>query len=202
MGRKSHREPRAIDTEPMMRKMRSELGVTLTEFAVLLPILLLLALGAFEYGMLFRDSLTVSTAAREAGRVAASSANYGDADCVILEAAAGALQAIENGLIDEVHIYKSDIVGFIPGPNDSTMRRYSPFQSGDPSLVACTGSDWNAEHLGSAWDPADRVNDEQNADWIGVRIEYSHNFQSGFLWFAGNVSLSDESVFRIEPPAP
>lgn len=186
----------------MTPRRNSDRGVTLVEFAVLLPLLLLIAIGAFEYGMLFRDSLTVSTAAREAGRVAASSANYGDADCVILEAAAGALQSIENGTIDEVHIYKSDASGSIPGSASSTMRRYSPFVSGDPSLVACTGSDWNAEHLGGNWDPPDRVNDPGNADWIGVRIEYSHNFQLGLLWFSGSQALADEAVFRIEPPAP
>lgn len=180
----------------------SDRGVTLTEFAVLMPLLLILALGAFEYGMLFRDSLTISTAAREAGRVSASSANYGDADCVILEAGAGALQSVQNGVIDEVHIYKSDANGSIPADNSSTMRRYSPFQSGDPSLIACSGSDWNAEHLGANWDPSARVNDEQNADWSGVRIEYSHTFQTGFLWFNGSRPLADEAVFRIEPPAP
>ena len=46
-----------------IRRSHHDHGVTLVEMAVLLPVLLLLALGAFEYGMLFRDSLTVSTAA-------------------------------------------------------------------------------------------------------------------------------------------
>ena len=185
-----------------IRRSHHDHGVTLVEMAVLLPVLLLLALGAFEYGMLFRDSLTVSTAAREAGRVAASSANFGDADCVILEAAAGALQSMETGATAEVHIYKSDAAGAIPLPNASTMRRYSPFQSGDPSLIACTGSDWNAEHLGGSWDPSDRVNDPSNADWIGVRVVYDHSWSTGFLWFTGTAQLDDEAVFRIEPPAP
>lgn len=177
-------------------------GATLVEFAILLPLLLLLSLGAFEYGMLFRDSLTVSTASREAGRVGASSANYGQADCVILEAAAGALQSLESGTIDEVHIFKSSASGAVPGDNSPDMRRYSPFSVGDPSLVACTGSDWNAEHLGSNWDPADRVNDPSNADWIGVEVQYQHGWLTDFLWFTGTTDLAEDSVFRIEPPAP
>lgn len=177
-------------------------GVTLLEFAVLLPLLLLIAIGAFEYGMLFRDSLTVSTAAREAGRVAASSANYGDADCVILEAAAGALSAVSNGTTDEVHIYKSDATGSIPSLGANTMRRYRPAMPMEPGLIACSGSDWFPIHLGTAWDPTDRVNDPANADWIGVRIEYSHSFQLNLLWFTGSQALADEAVFRIEPPIP
>lgn len=180
----------------------SDSGVTLVEFAVLLPMLVLIALGAFEYGMLFRDSLTVSTAAREAGRVAASSADYGEADCVILEAAAGALTSINSGEIDEIHIYRSSATGSIPGNSSSTMRRYRPAVPSDVSTIACFGSEWFAIHLGSAWDPDDRNNDPLNADWIGVRVAYTHSWTTGFLWFNGTTQLQDEAVFRIEPPAP
>jgi len=178
-------------------------GVTMVEFALLFGLLLMLAIGAFEYGMVFRDSLTVTTAAREGGRVAASTANYQDADCVILEAAAGALQSLNSGTVDEIHIYKSDESGFVPGANALTMRRYSPRAVGDVlPLIACTGSKWNEEWLGSGWDPADRVNTLGDADWIGVRIKYEHTWFTNFLWWNGTVPLADEAVFRIEPPAP
>ena len=183
----------------MRPRLAADPGGVLIEFAVILPVILLLVLGAFEYGMLLRDSLTVSTAAREGGRVAAATANYGQADCVVLEAAAGALQSIETGEIDEIRIYKSDGTGSVPPETSPIMRRYSPFQSGDPSLIACTGSEWNAEHLGAAWDPSDRVNDERNADWIGVEIQYSHTFRTGFLWFTGSAKLADRAV---RPPPP
>ncbi len=183
-------------------KRSGDRGVTMVEFALLFGLLLMLAIGAFEYGMVFRDSLTVTTAARGGGRVAASTANFGDADCVILEAAAGALQSLNSGTVDEIHIYKSDETGFVPLDNASTMRRYSPFQNNDPSLVACTGSDWNAEWLGLDWEPVDRVNTLEDADWIGVRIKYEHTWFTNFLWWNGTVPLADEAVFRIEPPAP
>lgn len=204
MGSPGHWEPCPTHSQHAVSPLRTtnERGVTIVEFAVILPVLLLLVLGAFEYGMLFRDSLTVSTAAREAGRVAASSANYGDADCVILEAAAGALDSIENGTTDEVHIYRSDSSGSIPSLGSSFMRRYRPAQPSDPSIVACTGSDWFPIHLGGSWAPGDRVNDPSNADWIGVQIEYSHSWITDFLWFSGTTTLSDQAVFRIEPPAP
>lgn len=181
---------------------RRERGASLIEFAMLLPLLLILAIGAFEFGMLFRDSLSISTASRAAARVGASSANYGDADCVILEAAAGSIQSLESGTIDQVHIYKSDSSGSIPTNNSSFMRRYSPFQTGDPSLIACSGSDWNAEYLGTDWEPADRNNNPANSDWIGVRIQYDHAWFTGLAWFNGTFALEDEAVFRIEPPVP
>jgi hypothetical protein len=72
----------------------------------------------------------------------------------------------------------------------------------DPNLVTSTGSDWNAEHLGTSWDPADRVNTSGSADWIGVRIQYQNNWITDFLWWNGTIDLEDAAVFRIEPPAP
>ncbi|HEX9761630.1 MAG TPA: TadE/TadG family type IV pilus assembly protein [Acidimicrobiia bacterium] len=176
-----------------------ERGVTLTEFAIVFSLLLMLALGAFEYGMVFRDSLTVATASREAGRVAASTANFGDADCVILEAAAGALQSLDSGVIDEIHIYKSDASGAYAA-NNSLVNVYQPAGSQTPDLV-CTGSSW-LEAIGGNWDPNDRVNTAGAADWIGVQIDYSHQWLTNFLWWNGSMALSDDAVFRIEPPVP
>jgi hypothetical protein len=173
----------------------------MTEFALLFGLLLMLALGAFEYGMVFRDSLTVATASREAGRVAASTANYGEADCVVLEAASATLQSLSSGTIDEIHVYKSDASGSYPG-SDALVNRYWPFSgSGTPPLTCTSGSEW-FEDIGGSWDPADRVNTEGDGDWIGVRIDYDHTWQTNFLWWNGTVDLSDDAVFRMEPPAP
>jgi len=174
----------------------------MVEFAFIFGFLLIIALGTFEYGMLFRDWLSVSVSAREGGRVAASAADHPNADCVILEAATGALQSLHSGGIAEVHIYKSDASGSYPGRNSSYTRRYSPFQPGDPSLVACNGSDWNAEQLGSNWDPSDRVNTTGAADWIGIRLEFQHEWLTDFLWWTGTADFDDDTVFRLEPPAP
>lgn len=179
-----------------------EKGATMVEFALVFGFLMMLALGAFEYGMVFRDWLSVTVSAREGGRVAASAANYGDADCVILEAAVGALQSLQSGEVAEVHIYRSDASGSYPGANSSNTRRYSPFNPGDLGLVECVGgSKWNAEHLGSNWDPADRVS-AAGVAWGGVRVDFEHEWYTDFLWWTGTIDFSDDAVFRMEPPAP
>ena len=184
------------------RRKRDDRGATMVEFSLIIGLLLTIALGAFEYGMVFRDWLSVTIAAREGGRVAASAANFLQADCVILEATIGALQSLESGALAEVHIYKSDSNGSYPGENSSFTRRYSLYNPGDPSLVACASFDWNAEHLGASWEPDDRVNTAGAADWIGVRVEFEHDWITGFLWWNGTVAFSDDAVFRMEPPAP
>lgn len=177
-------------------------GATLVEFSLLFGMIMMLAIGVFEYGMVFRDSLSVSVSAREGARVAASAASYGDADCTILEAASGALQSLESGNIVQIHIYRSDASGSYPGSSSSYTRRYRPAVPAEPGLIACTSSDWFPLHLGTNWDPSDRNNQGLSADWIGVRVEFDHVWLSNFLWWNGTVSYSDDSVFRMEPPAP
>lgn len=186
----------------LLSRDREERGATMVEFALIFGLLLMLALGAFEYGMVFRDWLSVTISSREGARVAASAAGYNQADCVILEAATGALQSFESGVVTQVHIYKSDTTGSYPGANSSLTNRYRPAQPGDLDLVVCQGSSWVANHIGGSWGPAQRVNTEGASDWIGVRVDFQHTWFTNFLWWNGTVDFSDDGVFRLEPPAP
>ena len=182
-------------------QIRDEKGASLIEFSFVFVLLLMIALGAFEYGMLFRDSLTVATAAREAGRVGASTASFGQADCVILEAASGSLQALDTGVIDFVHIYKSDRTGAYAVGGNAFRNLYWPTAGNEIPDLVCNGSTWKRT-LGGSWAPNQRINAEGAADWIGVRIEYTHQWQTGFLWMDGGFALADDGTFRLEPPRP
>lgn len=180
-------------------------GTAVVEFSIVFGLLLMLAMGTFEYGMAFRDWLSVTVSAREGGRVAASAGTFVDADCIILEAAAGALQSLNSGDIQQIHIYKSDSSGTYPGPNSSETRRYRPAAMGDDpvDLIACSGSSsWFPLHQGTNWEPADRDNTGTNADWIGVRVQFGHNWMTNFLWWNGTADYDDDAVFRLEPPPP
>jgi TadE-like protein len=186
----------------MMKRDEGERGVALIEFSLVFVFLLMLALGAFEYGMVFRDWLSVTIASREGGRVAASAADYGQADCVVLEATAGALQSFHTGIVTRVDIYKSDNRGAyaVGGKRDS----YRPLLASDNpaslSLVACGSSQWVV--LNANWAPNTRINTTGSADWIGVRVTFDHDWITNFLWWSGTVTFSDDAVFRLEPPAP
>lgn len=50
---------------------KSESGQSLVEFALVLPIILLLSLGVLEYGWMLNAKITVTAAAREGARAAA-----------------------------------------------------------------------------------------------------------------------------------
>lgn len=53
------------------RKIKDEQGASAVEFALVLPILLLLIFGIIEFGLLYHDYLAVTHAAREGARMAA-----------------------------------------------------------------------------------------------------------------------------------
>lgn len=57
----------------LMRKrfLRDEHGASAVEFAIILPVLLMLLFGIVEFGLAYRDYLAVTHAAREGARMAA-----------------------------------------------------------------------------------------------------------------------------------
>lgn len=68
---------------------KSEKGQSAVEFALILPILLLLILGMIEYGWLLNAQITLTSAAREGARVAA---------VAVVDKRVNALAAINNSV--------------------------------------------------------------------------------------------------------
>jgi Flp pilus assembly protein TadG len=66
----------------LRRFVRSESGAELIEFALTLPLLLLIVLGIMEFGLLFREYEVVTNAAREGARVAILP-SYTNADVIL-----------------------------------------------------------------------------------------------------------------------
>jgi Flp pilus assembly protein TadG len=58
-----------------LRRLRSECGAELIEFALVLPILLLVFAGIVDFALMFQRYLTVSNAAREGARIAVLTAS-------------------------------------------------------------------------------------------------------------------------------
>lgn len=185
----------------LFRRKHDEKGATLVEFALVFVLLLTLSLGAFEYGMALRDWVSVTIATREGARVAASAANYQAADCTILEATSGALQSFQSGEISRVHIYQSDGDGSYPDGDSTLSAIYRPAGAADTPVPECPF--WTEHDPASNWEPEDRVTPTGGEpDWIGVRLEYTHDWRTNFLWWSGTANWTDDSVFKIEPPPP
>lgn len=52
-----------------MKSLRNEKGQSLVEFAILLPVLLLLIMGILEFGLILNSYLTINNSAREGARL-------------------------------------------------------------------------------------------------------------------------------------
>ena len=71
------------------RRAAGDRGVTAVEFAIILPLLLMMIFGIIEFGRAYQARLTVTHAAREGVRVLAVTENQAAAEAAALAAATG-----------------------------------------------------------------------------------------------------------------
>ncbi len=101
----------------LMRRIRrrdSERGVALIEFAMVLPLLVLLFIGVTEFGFAFKQKLLVSNAVQTAARTGSSLGISDDADMAILDSVQQGFSGLPgNGdtLVTKVTIYKASASG-------------------------------------------------------------------------------------------
>ena len=92
-------------------------GQGLVEFALVIPIFMLLLMGPIEYGFLYNNILTVQYASRQGVSVAAEAGALDGADCYVLKAVEAALQSpTDRTSVQAVDVFESDTNGdAIPG---------------------------------------------------------------------------------------
>ena len=169
-------------------------GQGLVEFALVLPIFMMLMMGTVEFGFLYNNILTVQYAARQGVSAAAQAGGVDGADCSILKAVEKALTApIDRTRVTQVDIYRSDANGDpVPGAENIYARTGSLDCPGDEtepySLVGTEGYPQQ--------DRKDSI--AEGLDVVGVRIGYLYvgitPIGSGRSW-----AVSDGASLRMEP---
>jgi Flp pilus assembly protein TadG len=86
---------------------RDERGAAVVEAAFVLPVVIALLFGMLEFGLYFKDNLTVSEAVKDGAHVGAEYAQDPGADYYILQAI---LHASLNGIVQEVIVYDAGAV--------------------------------------------------------------------------------------------
>lgn len=104
----------------------NEKGQAIVEFALVLPILMLLILGIIEFGWLFNGKLILTSAAREGARVVAVTKSEGKAEAAVRETS----DLTRSGLTN-LHV---DISYVIEGPNDVNRSRVLVTAEMDPLI--------------------------------------------------------------------
>src|SRR5436189_541322 len=129
--------PKHPSTMPR-RTLRNQRGQAVTEFAVILPVLLLVLLAIYQFGVLFNNYIQVTAAAREGARKAATSRTLGVAGAE--SAATAAAQAAAPGLTtSNMGITYPNSPTFIQGSNVKVQVTY-PYSISIIGLVVSSGN--------------------------------------------------------------
>jgi Flp pilus assembly protein TadG len=169
-------------------------GQSLVEFALVMPVFVLLLMGVLEFGFMYNNLLTVQFAARQGVSAAAQAGAVDGADCSILNAIEGALSVPVNASqIDRVEIFLSDTAG---DPITGAINTYSR-----GGTLSCTGTDDQPYTLvgSEGYTQTDRKDSlAAGLDIVGVRIHYDYHALTpvggGRTW-----DLTDAATLRTEP---
>lgn len=205
-----------------IRTRRRDRGAVFIEFALVVPVLALLAMGVVEYGLAWNATNDVNSAARDAARVGSSASNYKNADQQIIRQVATGLTSTEVSQIKRVIVYAAApgssavpaaCLGVTPSPPGSPSAtgvagkcnvysqqqvawvRSNPTSGSNFSTSSpCSSNNWD-----SKWCPATRNNSlfTNNLDYVGVLIEINH--ASATHYGFGNQDITRTAVFRLEP---
>jgi hypothetical protein len=183
-------------------------GQTLVEFALVLPLFMLLIMAVVEFGFLFNSYLAINFASREASLVAAEAGNVARADCLILDAVDSSVTVpADRNLIIKVEIFRANRAGGETG-DITTYDRGGLMSCPMPGGAAPLQVDYTVS--GESYPPLERCNrligckpGQLGVDQIGVRVTYDYVWHtplgSVFGGSGGTTRLVRDSVMRMEP---
>jgi hypothetical protein len=167
-------------------KKRRSLGQTMTEFALVAPVLLLVLFGVLEAGLLLFSVGTARFAAGEAARQESESGNALTADALSIAVIRGtALGTTNLATVQRIDIYElteggGGVLTVVPGTTnsynlDGTARNSIP------------------------WPSSSRDVKNGESSFLGVRIFYRYTWKTGLFLFAGPLDLNQSFAIRLEP---
>jgi len=183
----------------------SERGQAIVEFAMLLPVFVLLVIGLIEFAFVWNSRNTVLFASRDGSMLAAEGGSIDGTDCVVLNRIERDVVSPSNALrLQQVQIYWSDRNGDQIGANQNVYTR-----SGSTS---CTYPDGNTITVPYTLTTAGYLESARcivlagcggshtTVDTIGVRVTYQHFWLTSFVRFVStSVTFTEASITRAEP---
>ncbi len=194
-------------------------GQTLVEFALILPLFLVLLLGIIEFGFLFNGQLSLNYATRDASLVAAEAGSNSIADCLVLQQVDRDLSPpTDDNRVLTVTIFSASQSG-VPVPNVYTSYTRGgsttcgsitvPYTLGTdnyPTNVRCSDLDRGT------CNPAYTSAGNTGVDIIGVRIDYGYLYITPLgrvlqtipgtgapLWNGSGMTMTAANAMRMEP---
>ena len=204
--------PESIRSHPQPEQS----GQTLVEFALVIPMLMVLLMGLLEVALALNASLAVNRASQHGAHVASTAGNLGGADCLILDAIEGDLGVPNDpDAITEVRIERTAMAGNLSYARNRWLRDgktectypdgttvevpYRQAEYGYPEAQRCpvlSGC--------PLLEPA-----RSTVDNVGVTVFYRHDWVTplnGMLDLlspggsdSGGWSFEQRNIFRMEP---
>ena len=188
------------------RRRRGESGAALIELAMFAPFFIFMVMGMMEFGLMWRDSITVTNSARAGARIGSNAADDNLADYSVVLNVAGGLSDINPGDLRKVVVFEATSpTGQVPagcltasGPSCNLYE----FPAAAGLVEANFGADGCVSgEPDDGWCPADRDNTQVSTgggDYLGVYVEVYRGYVTG-LFPGGGLVLKDTAVMKIEP---
>jgi hypothetical protein len=174
------------------------------EFALLLPLVVLIVVGLMEFGMFLNSRNAVEFASRDGSMLAAEGGNTAGTDCVVLDRIErDIVSPARNIRIQTVTVYWSDRNGDQIGASGNIYTRSGsttctfgggqsltvPYTLTTPNYVEGVRCDVLAGCGGS----------HPGLDTIGVKVTYQHRWVTTLIQQTGTINFTVASATRMEP---
>ncbi len=200
-------ERHAHGADPVTRDRRRSRGQAMVEYAISIPVFLLILLGMLEFGFAFSHHLTMEYATREGARAGAALANGSNeypcavVDNQVIAAVQRVITAsgsqVDINSITQIRIYKASNTDGLEHPGDPV----NVWTLGKGPVVDNAALKFKLQSFG--WDPCQRKN-AANPDHIGVSMNYGYHYVTplgGLLGATGNpvLPMSDRTIMSLNP---
>lgn len=199
-------------TSRRRRQGSGERGVALLETAIIAPVFFLLIFAVFEFGLFFRDSLTLSDAAADAARIGAiigqdSDSTIVNADFQMMKKIREATASIDVGNIERIVFFQAtgsaaaDPLQQITAAcrrgvqtqrcvvYEDPIAAFVAVQNNNAAFFQCTEPCYGPAERNEGPNPA-------NIHFLGVYVRMSHPSVTGIL---ADRTIEQASVVRLEP---
>jgi TadE-like protein len=173
----------ALSTQPRTQAQR---GQSITEFALVAPILLFLLFGALEFSLLFFVMSTARFAAGDGAREAAQIGNAASTDTTTVQLIrTGPFGQSSLATVSEIDVYR--LIQQSGGQLVVDNSHYNKYRLDGSAIGPLT------------WPAISRNVKQGQSDFLGLTIRYQYSWKTGRLLNASALQLTQTSYVRLEP---
>lgn len=157
----------------------------MTEFALVVPVLLVLIMGVLDGALLMFSVGTARYSSAEGSRVAATLGNVANTDSQVVTTIRNTVSGTQLFTVDEVDIYKLDVD--MNGNLTQNIAKTNKYKLDGTALNSIP------------WPASGRNVGNGTSDFIGVTVNYTYTWKAGFFAPLGPLRTTAVSWVRIEP---